>query len=508
MQPATHQRSVLAVTAIALTAIFAGCATSGSPCTDNDQDGFTTCEGECADFDADVNPAATEVCADGVDNDCDANTPDRYDNDNDGADCSVDCDDSTTSTSPDSPELCGDGVDNDCNPLTPDLFDNDNDGFRCDMECDDDDGTAFPGGTEICNDGVDNDCDPATLDRFDGDMDGATCDVDCNDGDGTIYPGAAEICADGIDNDCDANTPDIFDGDMDGSACDVDCNDGDGTIYPGAVEACNDAIDNDCDAGTPDIFDGDMDGSTCDADCNDSDPTIYPGNTEVCADGIDNDCDANTPDIFDGDMDGATCDVDCDDGNAVCSLDCTPCQVLFEEDFEDGDFVGWTNGPGSYTRVVQSGGADGSTMELRMTGGTGNSHYNGLSRGFANLTPSEVSFWVKSGSTSTSDSYVVIGGTPIGTGNTAVFFYMKGDGLMGCFDGNVVQGSMGYSANTWYHVQLFIDWGAQRFDYMVDGVMRATNVGFRGSAPTLQSFHMYNYTPNSTGHWDEIKFYP
>ncbi|MBR9699611.1 hypothetical protein GOV09_04100 [Candidatus Woesearchaeota archaeon] len=39
-------------------------------CLDSDNDGFTTCKNDCNDQDALINPAATELCGDGIDNDC------------------------------------------------------------------------------------------------------------------------------------------------------------------------------------------------------------------------------------------------------------------------------------------------------------------------------------------------------------------------------------------------------------------------------------------------------
>ena len=60
---------------------------------DADGDGATSCEGDCDDTDPARAPALLEICDDGVDNDCDAATPDLFDADGDGSDCSADCDD-------------------------------------------------------------------------------------------------------------------------------------------------------------------------------------------------------------------------------------------------------------------------------------------------------------------------------------------------------------------------------------------------------------------------------
>ena len=43
----------------------------GAADIDSDEDGFLQCIDDCNDNDPDINPGATEVCGDGVDNNCD-----------------------------------------------------------------------------------------------------------------------------------------------------------------------------------------------------------------------------------------------------------------------------------------------------------------------------------------------------------------------------------------------------------------------------------------------------
>ncbi len=152
-------------------------------CVDDDADGYeaSECGGDdCDDGDPTAHPGATEVCDDGIDNDCDG----YYD-----------------------------GVDWDC----PACDDNDGDHFGdagCGGgDCDDGDPTIYPGAGEVACDYVDNDCDGALHDaEVDDDGDGfdecgadgvlGTADDDCSDLFPSIYPGAVELF-DVMDNDCD-----------------------------------------------------------------------------------------------------------------------------------------------------------------------------------------------------------------------------------------------------------------------------------------------------------------
>jgi len=92
-------------------------------CPDDDDDGVTTCDDDCDDDDDEMFPGnpAGEVCGDGKDNDCDGDTDPMAmccpDNDQDGVTtCDGDCDDDDPLAFPMNPlgEICGDGIDNDC----------------------------------------------------------------------------------------------------------------------------------------------------------------------------------------------------------------------------------------------------------------------------------------------------------------------------------------------------------------------------------------------------------
>lgn len=125
-------------------ALFTGCTTALDPrpdpepimtnegwYVDDDGDGFDAYQDDCNDADASVHPGATEVCGDGVDNDCDgtvdncaATTPDPVpvatnegwytDEDGDGSPRQDDCDDNNPDVHPNATEICDDKIDNDC----------------------------------------------------------------------------------------------------------------------------------------------------------------------------------------------------------------------------------------------------------------------------------------------------------------------------------------------------------------------------------------------------------
>ncbi|MBY0370225.1 hypothetical protein K2X33_06025 [bacterium] len=294
---------------------------------DADGDGYDY-QDECDDDDASVNPAAAEICNDGIDNNCDGDQ---------------DCDDSTCSS-----DLA----------CTASCVDADSDGEEDDAcggdDCDDTDAAIKPGATENCTDMTDNDCDGATdcsdsdcsadvaCVCADGDSDGHADDGcggdDCDDSDASNYPTHGEDCSDGHDNDCDGDVdcddsncsadlactcPDVdADGYPDASCTGVagdDCDDGDAAINPGVTEGtpalCDNSIDEDCDGSdfSCSQLDEDHDFSVAQDDCDDNDAGNYPANTENCTDASDNDCDN---DIDCSDSDCATDPACCVDSDA------------------------------------------------------------------------------------------------------------------------------------------------------------------------------------------------
>jgi hypothetical protein len=290
---------------------------------------------DCDDDDAAVNPNATEVCGDEIDNDCSGDA-----DGSDAADAVLWYEDAD-----------GDGQGYGTTSLGPSCLSPSGWANNAD-DCDDNDDTVYRLATEIC-DGLDNDCDgtiptderdgdgdryvPCTIDS--GGWDSATLQIDgggdCNDGDAAVNPAATETC-NGADNNCDGDTElnasdgttFYLDSDNDGHGdtnntirmCSLpsgysaelgDCDDNDATVNPTATELC-DGLDNDCDGAIPaDELDSDNDlyvECTVDAggwddtafiilggdDCDDSVSQVHPGATEAC-DGVDTDCDGLTP---------------------------------------------------------------------------------------------------------------------------------------------------------------------------------------------------------------------
>ena len=185
------------------------------PCGDLDGDGFVSCDCapvgtptsqlDCNDADPGIHPGATEVCGDGVDQDCDMGCT--------GSDLACTCSDDADGDGHISKACGGD----DCCDSAADTS----------LGCTDASaGSIFPGATDVCENGIDENCDDqdATCDCAD-DLDqdghvsiacgGADCcdtgaDVSLGCTEATapnINPDQTEVCANGVDDNCDGFEP-------------------------------------------------------------------------------------------------------------------------------------------------------------------------------------------------------------------------------------------------------------------------------------------------------------
>ena len=261
---------------------------------------FGTCQG-------------TEVCANGVPQDCDAAEPEE--------------------------EFC-DGVDNNCDGLTDEGFANTDGDAKADCVDKDDDGDGILDGQDNCS-LVPNEAQS----DLDGDGQGDACDPDA-DGDGTEKESDC--------NDLNAQltcTTYFKDGDMDGvGLCNVsqclcepsgeyyltectvsDCDDDNALMNPGAADVC-DGIDNDCDT----VVDGGQPDTDLDTIRDECDPDDDNDGVE---DGLDNCPLTPNPGQEDTDLDGAgdVCDVDTDsdgtnDDADNCPLVSNPFQLDCDSD--------------------------------------------------------------------------------------------------------------------------------------------------------------------------------
>jgi len=149
-------------------------ATSLELCSSCDADGdgwlSTACGGEdCDDNDPTVFPGAEEIWYDGIDQNCDGLSD--YDQDMDGFDSDAhpradgtvgdDCDDLDPNINPDATEIWYDGIDQNCDGWSD--YDQDMDGFDSaghgGDDCNDTDPTIYPGAPDVAGDGVDRNCD-------------------------------------------------------------------------------------------------------------------------------------------------------------------------------------------------------------------------------------------------------------------------------------------------------------------------------------------------------------
>lgn len=183
-------------------------------------------------------------------------------------------------------------------------------------------------------------------------------------------------------------------------------------------------------------------------------------------------------------------------------------KLPFFDGFESGSLNDWTNGSGAGTRQVVSTTAAAGTKSFYYDyqGSTG--HFHGISRSFASASkPKSLSFWIRSGSTTTHDGYIVL--TDGTYGDDLIWFFARGSGKF-YVNGNLSGGdeSFSYQANVWYKVEFRdLDWISKNFDYYVNGTLVKADIPFRNSATVdeVSQLWLYNFSTDSKAWWDDIR---
>ncbi len=322
-------------------------------CEDQDRDGYqdANCNsdprargGDCDDGNAMVNPGRSEQCGNQLDDDCRggdlpclANCEDRdRDGFGVGSGCyGTDCNDNDPKVNPWATDVCTNTVDENCDgraaQCRTDCVDRDGDGYgnggsNClGFDCNDEDPQIHPGARELAGDNIDQDCNGSDLPRSimcQGDRDGdgygpnggGQClGIDCDEGDPRIHQGRVDGCDNGIDEDC--------------SGADRICNTMMNTCpggNPGGIETCN-GIDDDCDSRIDECA---RRGHTCvDGSCVGSAGSPCSGDND-CATGMNLYCNPQLREcrVLDGEVctdsaqcnPTATCEVGVCDNNSLC----------------------------------------------------------------------------------------------------------------------------------------------------------------------------------------------
>ena len=144
------------------------------------------------------------------------------------------------------------------------------------------------------------------------------------------------------------------------------------------------------------------------------------------------------------------------------------------------------------------------SQSLTLIGGNQGA-YDGVSHTLANLTPTQVEFYVKCANNTLTSGYFVVGQSAYRT-NSVFHFRMDASGTMGLTDGPGNFYFTPYVANQWYKIHLQLNWTLRTVDYYVNDSLVMPNIPFCNTSLTaLSVLNLYNFD-NTQAWWDQINF--
>lgn len=176
--------------------------------------------------------------------------------------------------------------------------------------------------------------------------------------------------------------------------------------------------------------------------------------------------------------------------------------------FEDGTLGGWVDQGGGYTETISSGGANGTTKRLTLTGGNGSSTYTGLATNFTAITPQHVQFWILGTVTNAVGGYFVMG-TNKSRLNSVMHFHINNNTLE-LFDGDPTTAhayDFPFSSNVWYKIDFTLNWTNKVFDFFINDKLALHSMPFCNTNLTsVTTINLYNV--NASAVWyDQIRLF-
>lgn len=173
------------------------------------------------------------------------------------------------------------------------------------------------------------------------------------------------------------------------------------------------------------------------------------------------------------------------------------------DDFEDGDLDGWAAPTGACTMTNDGTiGANSTLRSIRIDGACG--HFGGTWFDMGGSAVTNLSYWVRSGSITENDGYLLADDSDLNTGYILVLA-LGHNGQFSAY--NAGDYSLGpYTADTWYSVSIDIDWIGSTYDITIDGEKRGWNLGFADPSMTgIDRLHLYNFdSASSVAWWDQF----